>query len=68
MNYPHHHSLSHDVLARAVRPVCVYCLHLLDAAPAGTTLSAANRRALEDDHECIEKVNARRPAVSLPYN
>ncbi len=67
-HYPHHHSHSHDVLRSALRPVCAYCLHLLEAFPAGTALSAAMRKALEDDHECVEKVNARRPEVSLPFN
>ncbi len=67
-SYPHHHSYSHDVPSSAIRPVCAYCLHLLAAFPAGTALSAAMRKALEDDHECVEKVNARRPEVSLPFN
>ncbi len=67
-NYPHHHSHVHDSLRAALRPVCAYCLHLLGTAHPGTTLSPSTRRAIQDDHECVEKVNARRPDVSLPYN
>jgi len=46
----------------------MYCLHLLGAAPAGTILTVSMRRELENDHECVEKVIARRPDVALPYN
>ena len=68
-SYPHHHSHHpHEVPGRPSRPVCMYCLHLLGAAPAGTILTVSMRRELENDHECVEKVIARRPDVALPYN
>jgi hypothetical protein len=67
-SYPHHHSPAQELLLSSMCPVCVYCLHRLGAAPTGGALSTAMRRALEDDHLCVEKVNARRPEVSLPYN
>jgi hypothetical protein len=67
-NYPHRHSHTYDSAGKAVRPVCAYCLHLLANSSASVQLSAAKRRALEDTHECVEKVTARQPQVALPFN
>ena len=65
-HYPHHHSDLHALPGKGVRPICVYCLHMLGVAEI--PLSAATRRAIEDNHECVEKVTARQPHVSLPFN
>jgi hypothetical protein len=67
-HYPHHHSYLQPLPGEAMRPICVYCLHLLGAAPAGTIITVSMRRELEDGHDCVEKVIARRPEVALPYN
>jgi hypothetical protein len=65
-HYPHHYSHLHDLPGQTVRPICVYCLHLLGTT--GVSLSAAKRRAIEENHQCVEKVTARQPHVALPYN
>jgi hypothetical protein len=65
-HYPHHHSHLHQLAGKAMRPICAYCLHLLGSA--GVPLSASMRRSIEDSHECSEKVIAREPHVSLPFN
>jgi hypothetical protein len=66
-HYPHHHSQLHPPLpGQAMRPICVYCLHLLGTAEV--PLNASTRRMIEDDHECVEKVTARQPHVALPFN
>ncbi len=67
-SYPHHHSHSHETLASAVRPLCTYCLHRLGAITTSTPMSAAKRRQLVEDHQCVEKVIARQPHVALPFN
>jgi hypothetical protein len=65
-HYPHHHSHLPQLPAKAMRPVCAYCLHLLGSA--GVSLSASMRRSLEDNHQCSEKATARQPHASLPFN
>jgi hypothetical protein len=66
IHYPHHHSHLHQLSGATMRPICVYCLHLLDAA--GVTLNASMWRMIEANHQCMEKVTARLPQVALPYN
>jgi len=66
--YPHQHFHPHQLLGNAIRPVCAYCMHLLVHGHGGVPVSQATRRELEDHHECAEKMMARRPEVSLPYN
>jgi hypothetical protein len=65
-HYPYHHSLLHQLPGKAMRPVCVYCLHLLGSP--GVPLNASMRRSIEDNHVCVEKMIAREPHVSLPFN
>jgi hypothetical protein len=65
-HYPHHHSHLHQLPGAAMRPICVYCLHLLGAA--GVPINASMRRVIEENHECVEKVTARQPHVALPFN
>jgi hypothetical protein len=63
-SYPNQHFHPHETIGKAGRPVCAYCLHRLGTA----VVSASIRRELEDDHVCVEKLTARQPHVSLPYN
>jgi hypothetical protein len=65
-HYPHHHSHLHQLSGQVIRPICAYCLHLLGTA--GVPLSASMRRSIVDKHECVEKMTARLPHVSLPFN
>jgi len=67
--YPHHQHISpHQSLGEVIRPICAYCLHLLVHGQGSAPLSHAKRQELEDHHECAEKMKARTPDVSLPYN
>ena len=66
-HYPHHHSDLHST-ARARRcgrfaSIACTCWVRLEVP-----LSASTRRAIEDNHECVEKVTARQPQVALPFN
>lgn len=67
-HYPHHHShlLHLHGAGQARPPICAYCLHLLGGP--GVALSASTRRAIEEDHHCLEKVRAKQPQVALPFN
>jgi ribosome-binding protein aMBF1 (putative translation factor) len=50
-------------VARARLTICQHCFQIL-----GTAQSVADRRAMEAEHICKEKLNDRQPAAALPFS
>jgi hypothetical protein len=53
---------SSRISAKATIVVCHYCFHVLGLA------NSMDRRALESEHRCSEKLTARQPAISVPFS
>ncbi len=54
---------SSRISAKATIVVCHYCFHVLGLAP-----NMMDRRSLESEHKCSEKLTARQPAISVPFS
>jgi hypothetical protein len=48
---------------RARLAICHHCFQILGAAH-----TPADRRSLEAEHQCKEKLNDQQPAAALPFN
>jgi hypothetical protein len=48
---------------RAKLAICHHCFQIL-----GSAHSSAERRTLETEHQCKEKLNDQQPAAALPFS
>jgi len=57
------HLPSARITVRTTTIVCPYCFDTL-----GSSLDLVERQAIEARHKCREKLQARQPAISVPFS